>query len=102
MNRATRFLLPGALILAAGAAFADPPATSVQAPTNVSPAVATASSADKAQTPGDKVVCKYEVPTGSRLGGHKTCMKKSEWDAQAAEARRTRDFAPPAGIGGAH
>lgn len=73
-------------------AAATPPVTS-QA-TTVAPATFKAS-------PEDKVVCKTEIPTGSRLGGQKVCMKKSDWAAQAQDVRRQRQFAPPAGIAGA-
>jgi hypothetical protein len=88
MTRALRSLLPGILFLsAAGAALADPPAQ----PANPAPAAPAATTAvDPANVkpnPGDKVICKYEIPTGSRLGGHKTCMKKSDWDAQAAASQ---------------
>ena len=38
----------------------------------------------------------------ARLGGHKVCMKRSDWEAQAADSRRQRDFGPPAGIAGQH
>jgi hypothetical protein len=48
----------------------------------------------------DKVICRTEVATGSRLGGARTCMKKSDWDAQSQAARHQRDFAPPAGATG--
>ena len=82
MIRITQFVASGVLVLgAAGAVLADPPAPPAnppaQASTTVSPAVSNAQP--------DKVVCKYEVPTGSRLGGHKTCMKKSDWDLQARQ-----------------
>ena len=82
MSRLIRSIAPNlsALLLATGStvALADPPAAAppVQASTTVSAATIRAN-------PEDKVVCKYEVPIGSRLGGHKTCMKKSDWDAQA-------------------
>ena len=87
MIRPPRFLLPALLALATGGtAMADPPV----APASAAPT--TAQATDVAPTvakpaPGDKVICKYEVPTGSRLAGHKTCMKKSDWDAQAAAAQ---------------
>jgi hypothetical protein len=87
-----------AIGLALGAtASAEPTLITVTPPekaaTTVAPAIAQAS-------PEDKMVCKTETPTGSRLGGHRVCMKKSDWQAQAQDARRQRDFAPPAGIAG--
>jgi hypothetical protein len=80
-----------AFMQAGSAAAATPP----PATTTVAPVVARAN-------PEDKVVCRAQVETGTRLGGHKVCMKKSDWEAQAADARRQRDFAPPAGIAGQH
>ena len=72
-----------------------PPATQATAlpATTVAPATVNAS-------PEDKIVCKYEVPIGSRLGGHKVCQKKSEWEAQSLEDRNKREFGHPAGIAG--
>lgn len=78
-------------LMQAGAA----PAATASPVTTVAPVVAQAS-------PEDKVVCRSQIEIGTRLGGHKVCMKKSDWEAQAADARRQRDFAPPAGIAGQH
>jgi hypothetical protein len=55
-----------------------------------------------AQKPEDKVICKYVEETGSRLGGKRVCMKRSDWQAQSQQAQDQRNFAPPAGIGGSH
>ncbi|MGH7023522.1 MAG: hypothetical protein ACREEB_08025 [Caulobacteraceae bacterium] len=91
MSGPFRFLLPTALLLATStSALASGPPVAQPAPT----ATTTASAAVKFN-PEDKVVCKYEVPSGSRLGGHRVCMKKSDWEAQALAARNARDFAPP-------
>jgi hypothetical protein len=93
MSRLIRSIAPtlGALLLAAGStvALADPPAapaaTAAMAPaTTVAPAVVKSN-------PQDKVICKTETPIGSRLGGHRTCMKKSDWDAQSAQAQQMMD-----------
>lgn len=84
MTHAARFLLPGILMLGvAGAALADPPTPS-PTPAPAAPEATTVSPANVKPNPADKVICKYEIPSGSRLGGHRTCMKKSDWDAQAA------------------
>jgi hypothetical protein len=83
------------LLIATSAIAATDPAPAPAPSTTVAPAIVRA-------PPEDKVVCKTEVATGSRLGGQKICMKKSDWAAQAADARRQRDFGPPAGIAGAH
>ena len=95
MSRLIRSIAPtlSAFLLAAGStvALADPPATpaattaaAVAPATTVAPATVTAN-------PQDKVVCKYETPIGSRLGGHRTCMKKSDWDAQSKQAQQVMD-----------
>ena len=40
-----------------------------------------------------KLICKTIVPTGSRLGGERTCAPKSEWDRLAAETQEgTQDL----------
>lgn len=99
MTRNAFIALSAGLLAAASIAMAQtepgaatPPASG-QA-TAVAPATVKAS-------PEDKVVCQTEIPTGSRLGGQKVCMKKSDWTAQAQDVRRQRQFAPPAGIAGA-
>lgn len=86
------------LVAASATAQADPGATtqppaSSQA-TTVSPVTAKANAEEK-------VVCKYQTPVGSRLGGKRICMTQADWKAQEMDARRQRDFAPPAGISGA-
>jgi len=81
------------MAVASGAARADPApppvATTAAAssPTTVAPATVVAN-------PDDKVICKTEVPTGSRFG-HRVCMKKSDWDFQTQDARHKMDFRPP-------
>ena len=35
----------------------------------------------------DRVICHTEEVIGSRLGGHKTCMTKAQWDVVAASSR---------------
>ena len=100
---------PFLLTIASGAGLAALALMGAAAQTD--PAAATAASSSQATTvapvtakanPEVKVVCKYQTPTGSRLGGERVCMKQSDWKAQAAEARRQRVFAPPAGISGSH
>jgi len=87
-----RTIIAACLLAGPALAAGDPPAP---AATTVAPAVAQAN-------PEDKQICKVETPTGSRLGGHKVCMKKSDWDAEAQASQRQRVFAPPAGISGQH
>ena len=31
----------------------------------------------------NQMICKIIVPTGSRLGGEKTCMTRAQWEANA-------------------
>jgi hypothetical protein len=100
VTRLARSSLPAAILILAGTsalAAGDSPAAAPAAAqaTTVAPATVT-------PKPEDKVICKTEVGTGSRLGAKKTCMKKSDWAVEAQAARRERDFAPPAGIAGAH
>jgi hypothetical protein len=100
MSIVTRLALPAILMAAATAALAagEPPANpsaTVQASTTVAPATVR-------PQPEDKVICKTEVATGSRLGGVRRCMKKSDWEVEAQAARRERTFAAPAGIAGVH
>ncbi|HEY2177963.1 MAG TPA: hypothetical protein VGH15_05220 [Caulobacteraceae bacterium] len=45
--------------------------------------------------PDDKVVCKMLTPTGSRLGGHKVCMTKAQWQQQSDQARDTMNRSHP-------
>jgi hypothetical protein len=89
MIRIARVLFPGVLILAAaGAALADPPAPPAS-PTQTATAapVAKVAAAKAANARDDqKVVCKYEQVTGSRLEGHKVCMTKADWAAQSSSA----------------
>lgn len=100
MSRIAFVALAVSLLVAAAAAAqtdpgaATPPPTSSQA-TTVSPVTAKASAEEK-------VVCKYQTPVGSRLGGKRVCMTQGEWKAQETDARRQRDFTPPAGISGSH
>lgn len=39
----------------------------------------------------DKMICKRQKVTGSRLGGREVCKTRREWDQQSAEARRGAD-----------
>jgi len=37
----------------------------------------------------NQVVCKTEDTTGTRLGGHRTCMTRAAWEQQAQNAKDT-------------
>ena len=84
-----------ALARAAAADPASPAPTAATAASTVAPATVE-------PDPDEKVVCKYQAPVGSRLGGKRVCMTKADWKAQEMDSRRQRDFAPPAGISGGH
>jgi Flp pilus assembly protein CpaB len=74
------------LIAGQGAALADTKPAATQA--------TPAATAKAPANPDDKVICKYQVPTGSRLGGHRVCMTKAQWTAQANSARDAMTFRP--------
>ena len=101
MRKSTTMILSllGVLMLASGPASGADPTAATPPPsgqiTTVSPVTATANAEEK-------VVCKYQTPIGSRLGGKRVCLTQADWKAQAADARRQRDFGPPAGISGSH
>lgn len=42
-----------------------------------------------ASLPGDKLVCKYLMETGSRLGQQKVCATKRQWELTELEAQET-------------
>jgi len=59
------------------------------------PYAASAGDSQSAQTPksastdnGDKIVCKSEEVTGSRIPGRKICHTQRDWDDMTAAARR--------------
>jgi hypothetical protein len=92
--------LIGAMALSS-ASFADPlviaPST---APTSANSPVTAPQPAAQPQTTApqtaavdpeaDEVVCRHEAPpTGTRLGGHTVCHKRSEWQAMEADSQKT-------------
>jgi hypothetical protein len=77
---------------------------SASAVARTDPAAATPPSAAQASTeapatvkanPEDKVICKTQTPSGSRLGAKRVCMKKSDWEAQSQTAGDQLRFRPP-------
>jgi hypothetical protein len=72
-----------ALLAAAVTSTGDGSAAGAQA--NPAPAAAPAAAA---KDPDTKMVCRYIVPTGQRLGGERVCHTKAEWDELT---RRDRD-----------
>lgn len=64
------------------------------------PAVAPAT--NPAESDLDKVICKRQEETGSRLGARKVCRTRAEWKIEAETARTTmrRIQAPKHGLNG--
>ena len=74
------------VVLCAGGVFAETaPATADGAP------AAAAAKPRKDPNDPDRMICKTERPTGSRLGGEKTCMTKAQWDDFARETQAELD-----------
>lgn len=74
------------LALAAGA-LGGCAGTRAAAPVAAAPAPAPAQIAS-AEDPADPIVCKEEGDSTTRVRKHKTCLKKSEWEAQSDAAQR--------------
>jgi hypothetical protein len=113
MIRRFLFVLPPLAVCAvAGAALADPPvaatipqpvqatipqpvAATIPQPapagTNVSQATVNgvASGGNYGAMADTKMICKTETPVGSRLGGHRVCMTKADWEKQS---RSVQDY----------
>ena len=89
----------------AGGALADPPAATIPmpaatipmpaatipAPATPAPAAKPQKLAKAAANPADKVICKTEMPIGSRLGGRRVCMTKLQWEAQSQAAQSSME-----------
>ncbi|HEY1561298.1 MAG TPA: hypothetical protein VGF71_10470 [Caulobacteraceae bacterium] len=106
MTRAVNIVLPALVALAAASsALADPPvAATMPEPRPVTatipePASRPATTVSQATVNGvapitnygaaadTKMICKTETPVGSRLGGHRVCMTKADWEKQARAAQ---------------
>jgi hypothetical protein len=62
------------------------------APSTPPPSPAATAPAPSAKDP-DKVVCRYIVPTGQRLGGQKVCHTNAEWaDINRSAKDQTNDM----------
>jgi hypothetical protein len=73
-------------VLTAGPSLADP----AQNTTAAAPPASSTTSANSAHDP-NKMICKSEIATGSRLGGHKVCRTRAEWADIARDARDQLD-----------
>ena len=106
MTRKVRIVLPALVALAtAPCAMADPPvAATIPEPQPVAatipePAARPATTVSPANVNGvapianygaasdTKMICKTETPVGSRLGGHRVCMTKADWEKQSRNAQ---------------
>ena len=105
MTRLVRLVLPVLVAIAAGSAVADPPvAATIPQPAPVAatipqPAASGATTVSQANVNGvaagtnygavadTKMICKTETPIGSRLGGHRVCMTKADWEKQSRNAQ---------------
>ena len=73
----SKFVTLGVLMVLAVPAVAQSPAqTAAQVQPQTSPNSA------------DKIVCRTEETTGTRLGAHKVCAKLSEWREQAEQSQQ--------------
>ena len=54
-------------------------------------AVETAAAEPESHLDPDKMICKKQQVTGSRLAGRKICKTRREWEQARAEARRGAD-----------
>jgi hypothetical protein len=51
------------------------------------PAAALARQQRPARDPGDRVVCRGQRSTGSRIASHRTCRTAAQWEAEETHAR---------------
>ena len=78
------------LTLAAGFVFACIPcALAEDTPTQTSSSTSPAATSDSK----DPVVCHHEEQTGSRIGGHDVCLRKSQWEQRRLDDQRNLDKA---------
>jgi hypothetical protein len=92
--------LGSSVLFSALIARAQPPAaaatTSGTPPTSEAPAAA-------AKASSDPVICRWEEEIGSRLGNHKVCLTKSQWQQESFDSqdqindttRRADQTSPP-------
>ena len=80
----------------------DQPATSATAAAPAAAAAPATPAKPAKPSRDDQVICKTETPTGSRLGGKTTCLKRREWDQIAADARDNQNHANPVFLPPAH
>ena len=83
------FIAAGCFVLGA-CATAPSEGASASAVAAESPETTQTAAAETGLDP-DKMICKRQKVTGSRLGGREVCKTRREWDQQSAEARRGAD-----------
>lgn len=74
-------LFAGAVLCAPVAAFADNTLP-------VAPVTTATPTAGKSPTDPNRVICKSEEETGSRISTHKTCMTAAQWKEQMFRANQ--------------
>lgn len=69
-----------------GSAMAQTAPNAAPAPAATSSQPAAVQTAAAKPDPGDKVICKEEEETGSRLGAHRVCHTKRDWERISRDA----------------
>ncbi|HZZ35314.1 MAG TPA: hypothetical protein VFE03_06280 [Caulobacteraceae bacterium] len=86
-----KFVLPlafAAAMVLSSVAFAEGAGAAAGADQAAPKAEDTAKPSKPAYNP-DEVVCKTSQVTGSRLGGHRVCRTRGEWDQQTRQDQNT-------------
>jgi hypothetical protein len=74
-----------AALAGAAIAQAEPPAATGAAASGA-PATSSAPTQTAATAPSDPVICEWQEDIGTRLGSHKVCMTKSQWQREAYDS----------------
>jgi hypothetical protein len=86
MNLFERAAAAAVIALLASSAAAQTAPSSNPAPAATSSAPVSGKPTKAKADPADRVICKEQEETGSRLGGHRVCHTKREWDRIAQDA----------------
>ena len=87
MRPAALILALCAGLIATAALAAETPASSGQPPEQTTPP----QPPKKDPHDPNAVICKHVEEIGSRLGGHRVCQTRAQWDQQAWDNRHTMD-----------
>jgi hypothetical protein len=89
-------LMTKSLLMVAAAALCIAPAAFAADPDQAAAPTATAATAPAVKAKKDSdIICKYQQPVGSRLGGKKVCMSRYDWQQQSNQARDTMSYRTP-------